>query len=109
MVRGFAVRKINLHRTICSNMTYNTQKPITGTLRLIGDRWHFIPNNLVQHKILAVYKHDQALAEKINSNSNLGFEVDALLIDEFSHPELFRDVIWGMGVYCYKLVNTENL
>ena len=90
-------------------MTYNTQKPITGTLRLIGDKWHFIPNNLVQHKILAVYQHDQALAEKINSNSNLGFEVDALLIDEFSHPELFRDVIWGMGVYCYKLVNTENL
>lgn len=90
-------------------MTYMTQNPITGTLRLIGDKWHFIPNNLIHHDIHPVYQHDQKTADEINLSSPLGRELDAVLIDEFSHPELFRDVSWGMGHKCYKLETTKSL
>ena len=85
-------------------MTYYTQTPITGTIRLIGDKWHFIPKNLFQDDIYPIYQHDQKIADEINSNATGYTEVDALLIDEFSHPELFRDVSWGLGAKCYKLV-----
>lgn len=85
------------------------QNPITGTLRIIRDKWHFIPNDLVQHDIHPVYHDDQKLADKINSEFNTSFEVTANLIDEFSNPELFRDVSWGMGHKCYKLVSVVSL
>lgn len=84
-------------------MTYYNQTLITGTIRLMGDKWHFIPSNL-ENPILPIYHHDDKIAEEINSNATGYTEVDALLIDEFSHPELFRDVSWGLGAKCYKLV-----
>jgi len=81
-----------------------TNEPILGTLRLIGEKWHFIPSNLLKHHILPVYQHDLTLADEVNASYSFGYEIEALLIDEFSHPELFRDVSWGMGYKCYKLV-----
>ena len=84
-----------------------TQEKHTGKLLITKHGWHFQPDNIAFHS-LPIYYQDVELAEKINS-LNLNHKVEALMIDEFSHPELFRNISWGKGTWCYKITNAENL
>ncbi len=88
----------------------NTNTTHFGTVRLIKGEWHFVPNSAVEN-ILPIFKFDKELAEKINAASS-GSEymtVEAYLVDEFTHPELFREISWGMGITCWKLIEPNIL
>lgn len=85
-----------------------TNDKIQGNLRLTVNGWYFFPTDDVSKQVLPLYHGDREMAEKINA---LMYQekLSAIIIDEFSHPELFRGIMWGMGTYCYKLVDTDLL
>lgn len=86
----------------------NDNNKIEGKLRLTVNGWYFFPKNDSSNDVLPLYYGDKEIAEKINA-ANYAESLSAIRIDEFSHPQLFRDVMWGLGTYCYKLVDTELL
>jgi hypothetical protein len=90
-------------------MTNSNQVHI-GTLRLIKGEWHFVPHSLYED-ILPIFKSDNPLAEKINSMTSGSdyMRVEAFKVDEFTHPELFRDIPWGLGTTCWKIIEPKDL
>ncbi len=84
-----------------------TKETLSGKLTLTAHGWHFFPSNAAFHA-LPIYYKDLELAEKINA-LNRNHEVEAIIVDEFTHPELFTQKSWGQGTYCFKITNAENL
>lgn len=83
------------------------KETVSGKIVLTPHGWHFYPAN-VALTTLPIYDKDIELAEKINA-LNRNHEVEALMVDEFTYPELFSDRGWGRGTWCYKITNAENL
>jgi hypothetical protein len=85
----------------------NTNENQLGTLRLIKNAWHFVPNSSVQD-ILPIHPIDNELAEKVNASTDYT-NVEAYIVDEFTHPEFFIHFAWGAGIKCWKIVPPSNL
>lgn len=43
--------------------------------------------------------------KKLNQTIFEGDEVEYIIIDEFTHPNLFDEVGWGLGDKCFKIIN----
>lgn len=56
------------------------------------------------------YQHDEyvkSLSPYYIKNAVIGRDFEYEIIDEFSHPELFKVVSWGEGIICAKLTDTN--
>lgn len=63
--------------------------------------WHTrtIPLHPEDQKI---FKHDELMFDNLEGRA-IGQEVLFELVDEFTHPDLFKDIAWGEGTLCAKI------
>jgi len=89
-----------------SNMNYNFY---VGNLHKLGDIWVIkyhvrLGENVMQSKTLPLYPEDVLYC--LDSDDGLSFDFE--IIDEFTHPEKYKDVGLYDGITYAKLIGVRN-
>jgi len=88
-----------------------------GFITKIDDNWvikfskHPTSNKIYDNDTLPLHPDDvdmiknyELVFDNIEARINSQPEVEFLIVDEFTHPELFKNVGWGDGQECAKLI-----